>query len=369
MRKVVAVVLSSVAVLSFAVSPALGAPAKIVFGLGDEYEGGMRLGDSCVAGRAPASVPLHLVWRNAAGAAKANVYLATSDQGTWGYCSSDGATLAAGDLLKATVGSYTRKFVVPLVTIVVDRVRDNFRGRAPAESAVTLWYVYTGCCPDFVEHEDLTADSDGKWLFSNYGYPVNRYEAHVEWRSALGDSMSAFDIAPSVTVTIGRSVVFGSSHIASDQVKVVLRDGVTDAWKAVARTSAVDEYGSFRAVFVDPAGNPVNVSPGDRVVGVSLASDMHFIVGDVQASADVATDVVTGRCGNRPGDQISVYRSGNQIGYSALLDTDDQGYFSVWFGDEETLGYDPANIRHGDRIEVVCGTPHEDHIAKRFVVP
>jgi hypothetical protein len=181
--------------------------------------------------------------------------------------------------------------------------------------------------------------------------------------------MSASDIAPSIDVTLGRSTVFGSSHLDGRPVKVVLRDGVTDAWKAVAKTSAVDEYGYFSAVFRNAAGQPVNVSPGDRVVGVSLASDMRFVVRDIEASANVATDTVSGRCGNLRGEEMTIYRNGNSIGYTAFLDTDAQGNFSVWFGDEETLGYDPANIRRGDKIEVVCMTVHRDQIIKRFVVP
>jgi len=367
MRRVLAIALSVLAVTLFAVTPVLAAPPKIVFN--GQWEEGLNIGSSCVYGTAPANAQLHLVWRNAGGLAKANTYISSSAYGSWQYCSTDGATLASGDLLKATVGSYTRKFVVPLLTIRVDRVADEFRGRAPAGSAVTLWYVYTGCCPDYVQHEDLVADAEGKWLFTNYDYPVNRYEGRIEWRNSQGDVVSAFDTAPSVRVVIGRSTLLGTTHLDGKPVKVVLRDGVTDAWKAVAKTSTVDEYGYFSAVFRNSAGQPVNVTPGDRVVGVSLASDMHFVVGDIEASADVATDTVSGQCGNRPGEEMSIYRSGNQIGYTAFLETDAEGNFSVWFGDEGSIGYDPANIRHGDKIEVVCSTVHGDEIVKRFVIP
>ncbi len=352
----------------FAASPVLGAPAKVVFGSGDDYEGGMQLGASCVAGLAPPNRSLHFVWKSSTGALKANTNVPTTT-GRWEYCSTNGAKLVAGDRLKATVGSYTRKFTVPALTIVVDRVHDVFRGQAPAGSTVRLWYIYTGCCPDFVAHEDLVVGADGKWSFDNYGYPVNRYEAHVEWRGAKGDSMSAADIAPSVRVRLGRSTVFGTTHLDGKPVKVVLRDSVTGAWKAVAKTSAVDEYGNFNAVFRNGAGKAVNVSPGDRVVGVSLASDMNFVVRDIVAGADVATDTVSGRCGNRFGEEMTVFRYGNYIGYTAFVDTDAQGNFSVWFGDEETLGYDPANLKHGDKVEVVCSTKHGDQIVKRFVVP
>jgi hypothetical protein len=358
-------ILATVAFATLLATPAmtLAADTRIVFG--DTYEG-MRLGDSCFAGRAPRSVPLHLVWKSAAGAVKANTYVPTTEYGSWGYCSAYGATLAEGDLLKATAGSYSRTFVVPLVSIRVDRVHDTFHGRAPAGSAVTLWYMYRRCCPDYEQHEDLTADSEGKWLFSNYGDPVDDYDAHVEWQSAKGDTMSDWDVAPGVTVSIGRSMVSGYSH-PDAQVKVVLRDGATGAWKGVAK-STVGDYGEFSAVFLDGAGQPVNVIAGDRIVGLTLASDMHFVVRDIEASADVATDVVSGTCGYRRGGEITVYRSGNWIGWS-FLDTDDDGYFSVWFGDDETLGYDPANIRHGDRITVMCGVPHGDWITKSFIVP
>jgi hypothetical protein len=345
---------------------AQAATPKILFGL--EYGESLRIGAECVGGSAPRNQALHLVWKSSAGAVKANAYLATSEYGTWDYCSTTGATLAAGDSLKATVGSYTRKFVMPLVTVVVDRVNDEFRGRAPAGSAFTLWYVYTGCCPDYEQHEDLVADAEGRWQFSEGGgYQLNGYSARIVWRTAKGDHVWDHDVAPAVNVTLGRSVVTGYGH-PDEAVKVVLRDGMTGVRKAVARTIAPD-YGEFRTLFLDDAGRPVNVSPGDRVVGTALASDMSFLVRDTTVTADVVTDVVSGKCGNGRADQVVVYRSGQWVGSSWSPDVDDQGNFSVWFGDEETLGFDPANVRHGDRIRVTCVLARGDFTTKWYTVP
>jgi hypothetical protein len=48
---------------------------------------------------------------------------------------------------------------------------------------------------------------------------------------------------------------------------------------------------------------------------------------------------------------------------------DADGNFEVDFDEEETIGYDPANIRHGDRLVVNCGTKHGDFIQKSILVP
>jgi hypothetical protein len=126
---------------------AVGGNAAITFG---DWNG-LRLADSCVMGQGPANSPLHLVWKDRGGLIKENVWLATADWGGFQHCSSDGDTLIVGDILRATVGSYTRKFVMPSVGVQVDRVNDVIMGTAPANSTILLGYMYTRCCPDYMQ--------------------------------------------------------------------------------------------------------------------------------------------------------------------------------------------------------------------------
>jgi hypothetical protein len=317
-------------------------------------------------GQGPANSPLHLVWKDRGGLIKENVWLATADWGGFQHCSSDGDTLIVGDILRATVGSYTRKFVMPSVGVQVDRVNDVIMGTAPANSTILLGYMYTRCCPDYMQQEEIAVDSDGGWSFTDGG-SFDNYMAEVEWTSPQGDIVRNSDIAPSVSVTIGKSLI-GGTFSPETSASIALRDGNTNALKARALITT-DEYGYYRSVFVNNAGQPVAVSVGDRVVGTSLVSDMKFIVRDIPLEVDVATDTVSGRCVSRNGDSISILRSGNQIGGIGYLGTDEDGFFDVWFGDEETLGFDPANIRHGDRVKVTCGTVKGDFVTKSYLVP
>ena len=56
------------------------------------------------------------------------------------------------------------------------------------------------------------------------------------------------------------------------------------------------------------------VAVGDRVVALSLASDLHWHVFDVTASADVAANTVSGTCGNHLAPDVDIYRRGQDVG-------------------------------------------------------
>ena len=365
MRTARTIVLGVMAVLaaSFALPSVSEAATPVTFG--DDYEG-IRLGSACVTGRAPSDRALHLVWKSAAGASKANVYIPTR-YGYWSHCSANGDVLAAGDLLKATVGATTRRLVMPDVTIAVDRVRDVMRGRGPAGSVLELRYVYNYCCWDSDVRVDVTVDSDGRWMFDDDS-SLDGFSANVEWTSTKGDHVGAASNAPDVVVDIGRPLVTGSANPGAAW-KVVLRNTTTGTRKGVAQGTA-DEWGRFSGVFLNASGRPVNVMVGDRVVGSSLTADMDFIVRDIAAAADVATEIVTGKCGNGRMFYSAVRRAGIEIGGTWFAkDRKPDGSFTVDFSEEETLGYDPANIRHGDRLVVTCRTGRGDFVEKSILVP
>jgi hypothetical protein len=51
------------------------------------------------------------------------------------------------------------------------------------------------------------------------------------------------------------------------------------------------------------------------------------------------------------------------------LYTDEDGNFDVNFGRRPTLLYDPANIKRGDRIVVLCRLTTGDNVMLPFRVP
>jgi hypothetical protein len=231
---------------------------------------------------------------------------------------------------------------------------------------LTLWYVFDGCCADFEEHADLVANSVGRWSFDQ-DYPTDGFNARVEWNSAKGDFVQAEDNAAAISVVIGRATISGEWHPRA-QFRVVLRDGNTNAKRGVAR-GVLDQYGDFSGTFVNANGKAVTVRVGDKIDGTSMASDMKYTVRNIEINVDVASDVVSGRCLNASvRATIDVFRSGKNVG-RAHTGVAKDGTFSEWMNDEETLGYDPANIHHSDKIRVNCGTAKGDRIARSLIVP
>ena len=151
-------------------------------------------------------------------------------------------------------------------------------------------------------------------------------------------------------------------------VRLVLRDGTTGARKAVF-TGVADEWGGYEGSFQNAAGDQVPVAVGDRVVGLSLASDLHWRVLNVAATADVAANTVSGTCGNHLGPDVDIYRRGKEVGHSMFPNVDDQGNFVVDFNGPPDMGFDPANIKHGDRVVVACPVSTGDVIQYVIRVP
>ena len=321
----------------------------------------LRLGDGCLVGLAPPSTTLHLVWRSAEGDLKAKSDIDVPDWGRFEFCSD--AVLAVGDVLRARDGDILRKFVMPLVTVHVDRVGDVFHGIAPAGTRVRIGYIYNGCCADYEQQATATTDDAGHWTFAP-GYDIAGFYARVTWKSKHGDTVVDHGVAPRATVFLGRSTVAGDADRGTD-VKLVLRDGDTGSRKATANAIA-DDNNRFQSVFLDDAGHEVTVAPGDRVVS-SLASDLHFRVGDIQAVANTANDTVSGSCERGSSGLVEVIRTGKTVGY-AFMHPDADGDFVLDFGLRETLGYNPANIKSGDRIVVYCTLDTSDTVAKSFRV-
>ena len=236
---------------------------------------------------------------------------------------------------------------------------------------MSFYYGYNGCCSDVDESGQATADGDGQWQFvPEEGGSIDGYYIELWWTSAKGDTVDAYANAPSVSVTIGRSTVFGGAQ-AHEAVRLVLRDGTTGARKAVA-IAVTDEWGDYGATFRNAAGDEVPVAIGDRVVGLSLASDLHWHVLNIVATADVVANTVSGTCGNQAGPEVDIYHRGHEVGSSVAMyaDVDDQGNFTVDFnGRHGSIGFDPANIKRGDRVEVICPVTTGDFIRYVFRVP
>ena len=322
----------------------------------------------CLSGTTTLPATVSVLWRDSAGAVKAQ---GTSDSnGFWQFCSgSEDIVVEIGDKMRFSDGSYTRNYVVPNLRVTVDRVDNRFHGTGPAGRTIRLAYAQ-GLLSDFDETHSVRVGQDGTWAYDpGFNIPGGQH-ASLFWKSPNGDNLETGSYAPQVTVTIGESEVRGHMSELSS-MRLVLLDGATGERKAVA-TDVSDNNGGFRAVFRDPSGHRVNVEVGDRVRGRALASDLNWIVPDSDATANVAADTVSGHC--QDAGQLSdvatvdIYRTGRQRGH-AFVHTDANGHFDVDFGGRATPGFEPANIKHGDRIAVRCMLETGDWVVQSFDVP
>jgi hypothetical protein len=362
-------------VLAVAIALALLAPASVSAGgssirFGTDAFEGLMAGGNCIYGWASPGSTVNLTWRSSGGSLKAQGSVpADTDSGHWEFCAT-GVELVRGDRLKANDGSTQRTFKMPHVTLKVDRVANEFRGRAPANSMLTLHSH--SLFSDFYESTDLNANAQGRWQFDNDGNDVpGGTDAYLDWFGPLGDTVTAHDTAPEIHVTVGRAEFTGFVRPGLE-IRLELRDNSTDAVKAIGNAVG-GEFGEVRGQFRDLAGHKVPVSVGDRVVAHALADDLDWNVPAIEATANVATDVVNGACrdaGNPGGLAIvEVNRAGGRrVGFS-IVGVDPSGEFEVDFGGSPNPFHNPANIKHGDKLTVKCMLGTGDWVHQTFLVP
>lgn len=363
-----AILAVSITAILIPATTAAAAPARLTFGL--EYSG-LALGGNCISGLAADNSTVHVTWKSAGGLVKASVDAQAGPTGAWSYCS-ETKTLAVGDVLKANDGLGSRSITTPKVTLVADRVHDEFRGKAPANATGTIMY-HAGLFADYWDGDDVTADGNGSWsLTPDPSYDlIGGIAAEVNWTNSKGDRFFASAMAPFVEITVDRSA-FSVVANPNQQFKATLKDGSTSAILARA-TVVLDQYG-FNGEFTDTQGHPVDVAVGDRFVS-NFASDANWIVPDVTASADVATDFVDGQCntvgvgeGEFASVMVTILRPGGFRG-RAIWGVDAAGAFQIDFSQPDSFFFDHANIKHGDRIVVECYQVTGDIVRAIIPVP
>jgi hypothetical protein len=350
---------------------ALAGPATVLAAsqitFGNDSTEGITLGTHCVFGHSAASSNAVLTWRNSIGNLKVKTSFVTSAYGSWSYCDPT-AVLAVGDIVRLNDSHTQRSLTIPLLTLKVDRVNNVFRGLAPPNSDLTVWQW---CCfSDYYAHDDLVANSEGKWVL-NDGYDVpGGTDSYLDWHGPNGDIVTVHSGSPEIDVIVGRSQFTGFAT-PGIEFKVTLRDGLTDAIKG-ASTSVADEYGGVSGQFTNANGHPVTVAVGDHIVGRKLATDLDWIVPDASAVASVPDDTVNGSCadaGNLSQTAVvSVRRTGQTRGWT-IADVESNGDWFVDFGRHGGFLYNPANIKHGDRIVVECWLDTGDKVTQSFLVP
>ena len=344
---------SAVLVASLAAPAVLGAPPALLFRL-DMYS-------NCVEGSGAQGPTVNVVWRNSNGTLKAQASTASSN-GTWSFCSSDQSIwLAPLDKLNVSDGSSTRSYVVPNLSMAVDRVSELVTGTGPAGRTLRL-------CPyrpfnDFVRCHSVRIAQDGTWEYRD-GDGITGATIDIRWVSPNGDELYMSAQSQELNVTLGKSTTSGTTGIPRGMAHLELNNGS----KATADVIS-DRYGQFSAQFVDDHGHPVNVIAGDHVTA-SIASDADWIVPTISATPDRVNDTVTGVCEQTPTAetylQVEAVHSGHHRGW-ALADTDESGNFTADFRDPGGF-FSDTNIIRGDRLIISCYQQRVDTAQLKVIV-
>jgi hypothetical protein len=330
-------------------------------------------GESCISGRATLGSTVNVSWRDSAGALKAAGSILTQN-GFWELCGDGSVFAAIGDRLHAADGTSTRKYVLPNFSVAADRVNNVFRGTGPANRTLTISYQ-PGRFADYEDRHFFRPGDDGTWTFNppevediEGGQFVSLY-----WRSPNHDNLQAYASAASVTLVLGRATFLGATTPLAE-ASFTLRNASTNVKLAGASASADPRFGDFQGTFRDSGGQPVAVVAGQRFKALSFAADANWIVPNITGTADKVADTVAGRCydtGKSSGNFIvRVNRTGNVRGYAFGHANDPDGSFTIDFSDpHESPGYEPANIKTGDRIEISCMQTTGDWVRWSFRVP
>jgi hypothetical protein len=314
---------------------------------------------------APTDTPLTLTWKSAGGAVKETASFTSSDWGVTYYESVNETMLAVGDRIKVSDGTNVHVLVVPQLSINVNRERDTLKGTGPAGDVVRL-RCSGGPLPGFegcVWRDRVRVDSTGHWGRHLPWDIRGGAMYHAVWLSASGDRVWTTGVAPFVHVTIGRAT-FSGSFRPDKTAHIVVRDGVTLDPLATGSAVGGSFDGDMSGRFRDAGNAPYRVVPGDRISS-DIAADLDFVVPDIQASADAATDTVSGQCFDQQpaAVKIDLYRNGFHRGY-AWDGTDETSHFATYMPHPESLFYNEAVIKVGDHVSVACMTPEGDWITR-----
>jgi hypothetical protein len=273
--------------------------------------------------------------------------------------------LRSGDRIKATAGSYTRNYVVPELSANIDRVNDIYTGTGPAGRTIKIWYP-AGQLADYDVGRSIRVGQDGSWTYDPHPYADHILDVSVHWKSPNGDHLWLYASAPELNVTIGSARVSGVAT-PFESVGVAIANSPAASGAGVA-----GDWGSFIVRLRDENGHARQVAAGDHVVATDVAPDADWIVPDSYATADAPSDEVTGWCedtGLLSDLAIVSLRRTNHIVGRAWIGLDEDGQFSFDFSGQAYPGFNPANVKHGDRLVVSCMLATGDWVNQSFLVP
>jgi hypothetical protein len=253
---------------------------------------------------------------------------------------------------------------VPDLSARVNRVTDRARGTGPAQQIVKVGWAGG----DVFEQRRVRVRADGTWSFQLPFDVRGGQSITLDWKSAKGDTVNTGGSAALMVATLGSARFIGNSSKPFADVEVLI-DGVNDgSWSGQS-----DHFGQFTGRFRRATGELIEVAAGDHISAPSIASDLDWVVPDVQISADATTEMVVGQCAGTLA-VVELFRTGHRRGFvlavPGLSDEFEFDFSDPFASDHVTgLSANPANVKHGDRLRVQCILGTGDRVLLETVVP
>ena len=259
----------------------------------------VRLLSYCVSGNGPASASITVSLRSTDGDLKGRRTIDTNSLGRWSTCFSQ--LVFPTDRLLGNNGSTTRTFIVPNVTMTINRVSDVISGKAPANSQVqlTTWdcQSYTGCGSPVEVNRPTSSTGAYSHDFTAAQNIRGKDNALVAWTSPTDDVVTLARQTPYFGVGFRNHWFWGSGQPHA-LASLALRNSAGTLLST--GRDYVDRNGYFSGSFADSAGNPLVTSAGNKVTA-SIASDAIMTIKNMMVDADAATDTISAVCfPNRP---------------------------------------------------------------------
>ena len=165
----------------------------------------LRYGDSCIGGTAAPGSLLSVKWTDAEGRVKAQQQVDTGS-GIWILCGHADDAIVTGDRIDATDGQYTRKYTVPRIGVVANRVTNTFSGVGPVGRTIKVAYLLTPTADHLTKHH-IRAGADGTWTYTPHdlGDIPGGLAVAVIWTSPNHDTLRFDSAAPGITLRLGSS--------------------------------------------------------------------------------------------------------------------------------------------------------------------
>jgi hypothetical protein len=250
----------------------------------------LQIASPCLRGTAPAGQHIELVHKGPNGSVLEFASAKAGGLGRFQTCFN--RWIQGGDIIVGRVAGSQRRFVVPSLTVDVDRAGNIVSGDGPAGAAlhIDVRMGPNGFLPHGHAEADATPDQHGHYAV-DFSAQLDIGAGMVASLEATlnGDKVRAYGYALWIVTQRGQSNLYGFAK-ALTRIEVRGPDGHL---RAEADTGPLS--GQYLVLLVDSLGQPVYLRPGDRIVAPGIA-DADLLIPAGRLNGDPATDTAYGRC-------------------------------------------------------------------------